>query len=133
MPYLNVKIPGDPVQETADTVIAFLTKYTKEILGKRKEVISVAVEFVPASQWAIGGNIISSQALSSFYLDIKITDGTNTKQEKSRYIKKIFSEFEIALGKLNEASYIVIDDIRADAWGFSGSTQEFRYIQSSNL
>jgi len=48
------------------------------------------------------------------------------------YIQKIFSEFESVLGKLDPASYIVIDDVRADAWGFAGATQEFRYIQAKN-
>lgn len=132
MPFLNVKISGEPVQETADKVIAFLTRYTSEILGKRIEVISVAIEFIPANHWAIGGIGLSAQSLASFYLDIKITDGTNTKNEKAVYVQKIFSEFESVLGKLNQASYIVIDDVRADAWGFAGETQEFRYIHAKN-
>ncbi len=129
MPFLGVKISGHPSQETADKVIAFLTRYTAEIMGKKTEVISVAIEFIPTNYWAIGGTELSVQGLASFYLDIKITDGTNTKNEKAAYIQKIFSEFESVLGKLNQASYIVIDDVRADAWGFAGATQEFRYIQ----
>lgn len=132
MPFLNVKISGDPSQETADNVIAFLTKYTAEILGKKTELISVAVEFIPANHWAVGGIGLPKQGMASFYLDIKITDGTNTKNEKAAYIQKIFSEFESVLGSLNQASYIVIDDVRADAWGFAGATQEFRYIQVRN-
>ncbi len=132
MPFLGVKISGHPSQEIADKVIAFLTRYTAEILGKKTEVIAVAIEFIPTNHWAIGGIGLSVQGSASFYLDIKITDGTNTKNEKAAYIQKIFSEFEAVLGKLNQASYIVIDDVRADAWGFSGATQEFRYIQAKN-
>lgn len=132
MPFLNVKISGEPSQEIADKVTAFLTKYTVEILGKKAEVISVAIEFILANHWAIGGIGLSMQGMTSFYLDIKITDGTNTKHEKAAYIQKIFSEFESVLGKLNHASYIVIDDVRADAWGFAGATQEFRHIQVRN-
>lgn len=71
--------------------------------------------------------------LATFYLDIKITEGTNTKNEKADYIAKVFAEFESLLGPLNPASYIVLHEVRADAWGYQGRTQEFRYIQGKLL
>lgn len=129
MPYLNVKISGQPSQEIVGKAINILTKHTAEILGKKTEVISVAIEYIPTNQWAIGGIELSSQGVRSFYLDIKITDGTNSKNEKAAFVQKIFSEFELLLGRLHPASYIVIHDVRADAWGYAGATQEYRYIQ----
>lgn len=132
MPYLNVKISGQPSQEIAEKAINFLTKHTAEILGKKTEVISVAIEYIPNNQWAIGGIELSAQGVRSFYLDIKITDGTNSKNEKAAYVQRIFSEFELLLGRLHPASYIVVHDVRADAWGYAGATQEYRYIQGKN-
>lgn len=129
MPYINAKISGQPSQAVADSVIDFLTKYTAEILGKKTEVISVALEFIPTQHWAIGGIGLAAQGVGSFYLDIKITEGTNSKNEKATYVQKVFSAFESVLGKLHPASYIVLHDVRADAWGFAGATQEYRYIQ----
>ena len=133
MPFLNVKISGQPSQEITDKVTDFLTGNTVATLGKKTEVISVAIEFIPANQWAIGGVSLVAQGMASFYLDIKVTEGTNTKNEKASYIQKVFAEFEAVLGKLNPASYIVIHDVRADAWGFAGETQEYRYIQGKKL
>ena len=40
---------------------------------------------------------------------------------------------QASIGPLAAASYIVIDDVRADAWGFEGQTQEQRYIAAKAL
>ncbi len=37
------------------------------------------------------------------------------------------------MGRLNPASYIVVQDVRADAWGYAGETQEYRYIKGKVL
>ena len=128
MPFLNVKICGPESVEVTKKVSAFLTKHTVAILGKKEDVIAIAVEYLPASQWAVGGAALAGRGLGSFYLNIKITEGTNSKNEKASYVEKVFAEFASTLGKLTPASYIVIHDVRADAWGFAGATQEYRYI-----
>lgn len=130
MPYLNVKILGAAVNETTNKVAAFLTELTAEELGKKKALISIAIEYVPPNQWFIGGAPLS-RGLATFFLEIKVTEGTNIKNEKGNYIKKIFAAFESILGKLNSASYIVIQEVRADSWGYEGATQEFRYIRGA--
>ena len=131
MPYLNVKICGDAVVETTNKVAAFLTELTAEELGKKKALISIAIEYLPPSQWFIGGGALPLQGLATFFLEIKVTEGTNTKNEKASYIEKIFAAFESVLGELNSASYIVIQEIRADSWGYEGASQEFRYIEGT--
>ena len=59
--------------------------------------------------------------------DIKITDETNTKDEKAQYIKEAFDGFERILGNLHEESYIYVQDVRAATYGYGGKTQEYRY------
>ena len=66
-------------------------------------------------------------------MDIKITKGTNTKEQKANYIKKCYKDFQELLGEITPASYIVIDEVDGDSWGFEGLTQEYRYIQSKIL
>lgn len=73
---------------------------------------------------------MSDQHAVTFYLGIKVTEGTNTKAEKARYVKEVFSDFESIMGPITPASYIVIHDIRADSWGFQGKTQKYRFIQA---
>jgi len=64
---------------------------------------------------------------------IKVTDGTNTKDEKAVYVSRAFSAIEAIIGPLALASYIVIHDVRGDAWGYQGQTQEFRYVKGKAL
>ena len=130
MPYLNVRIAQPESAAMADQIVSALMKRTDEILGKKPEVTSIEVDFIAPDRWFVGGARISDQDTTTFYLDIKITEGTNTKQQKAEYIKAVFSDFVSILGSVTPASYIVIHDIRADSWGFQGKTQEYRFIDA---
>jgi 4-oxalocrotonate tautomerase len=61
------------------------------------------------------------------YFDIKVTDETNTKAEKEKYIAEAFNAFSGLLGNLHEESYIYVQDVKAAAYGYGGKTQEYRY------
>jgi len=130
MPYLNVRIAMKKSPDVAEKVVSSLMKHTAGLLGKKPEVISIAVDFVSPELWFVGGSRVSDQHKITFYLDIKVTEGTNTKAEKAKYVKEVFSDFEAIMGPITPASYIVIHDIRADSWGFQGKTQEYRFIQA---
>lgn len=132
MPYLNIKVSGEPSQAVSEAVAGTLTGLTAELLGKKPELTAVVVESIPARRWFIGGTSLASKVNSSFYVEIKITCGTNTKQQKAAYIRAVFSAMEGLLGKLDDASYIVIHEVAADAWGYQGMTQEYRFIAASN-
>lgn len=133
MPYLNVKLSAPPSQQTTAAIAAQLTELTAAVLHKKRELTSVAVEYVPSGQWFIGGESLAAQGLATFYLDIKVTEGTNSKDEKAAYVSQVFAAVEALLGKLHPTSYIVIHEVRGDAWGYQGRTQEFRYIQGKAL
>lgn len=133
MPYLNVKIVAPASKETAAKVASLLSDLTASMLGKKPELTAIAVEFMQPEFWFIGGVPVSTSGVSTFYLDIKITEGTNTKNEKAAYVKQVFAGMEAILGGVASASYIVIDEVHADAWGYQGETQEFRYIKGKSL
>lgn len=132
MPYLNIKLSGEPSPRLSEEVAQSLTRITADLLGKKSEVTAVVVEPIPLHSWFTGGMPLASTGRSSFYLDIKITEGTNTKQEKASYISHIFAAMQDLLGAIDEASYIVIHDVRADSWGYQGVTQEYRFVAASN-
>ena len=133
MPYLNVRIAQQESAGVADQVVSALMKRTAEILGKKSEVTSIEIDFISPDRWFVGHVRISDQDATTFYLDIKITEGTNTKQQKAEYIKAVFADFESILGGVTPASYIVIHDVSADSWGFEGKTQEYRFINARSL
>jgi len=130
MPYLNIRIAQQESSEVAENVVSVLMKHTSELLGKKPDVISISVDFVSPELWFVGGTRVSAQKAVTFYLDIKVTDGTNIKSEKNKYIEAVFSDLKTILGAITPASYIVIHDVRADSWGFQGKIQEYRFIQA---
>ena len=127
MPILNVKISVKKSIDTTQKISAMLLELTERILGKDPRLTSIAIDYVDPDDWIVGGSSLTIQKKSSVYFDIKITDETNTKAEKAKYIDEAFSAFALMLGNLHEESYIYVQDVRASAYGYGGKTQEFRY------
>jgi 4-oxalocrotonate tautomerase len=127
MPILNVKVSGQKNLETTKKINALLVDITSRILGKKKEVTAIAIEYVEHDCWSIGGVLLSEQGKNSFYFDIKITDDTNTKDEKAQYIQEAFDGFAAILGNLHAESYVYVQDVKAAGYGYAGFTQEYRY------
>ncbi|QKJ24229.1 tautomerase family protein [Poseidonibacter lekithochrous] len=124
MPYINVKTNVKKSDELREKIVDIILENTTNILNKKPEVTSVLVEFVPFDTWNI-----NKDNLSTFNVDIKITKGTNTKNQKAQYIKETYLNLKEILGDITPASYIIIDEIEGDSWGFEGLTQEYRYIK----
>jgi 4-oxalocrotonate tautomerase len=133
MPYLNARISGPASAERIERVAGILADVTAEELKKKRELTSIAVECLSPSHWFVGGPSIAEQGVATFFLEIRTTEGTNTKDEKARFISRVFIEMEAILGLLHAASYVVIQEVRADAWGYGGDTQESRYIRGKAL
>ena len=133
MPYLKLKLSAPESVETTEKIAIVLTELTADILKKKRELTAVEIEFISPQRWFIGGVSLQEQNATSFYLDIKVTEGTNTKDEKARYVGQVFSSIETIVGPLATASYVVIEEVNADAWGYQGQTQEFRYIKGKAL
>jgi len=128
MPILTLKLSAAPAPDTNARAAAAVAELTARILHKKVELIAVTVETMPPEAWFIGGRSLEDWKKSSFYLDIKVTQSTNTKDEKALFVAEVFAVMRALLGELHEASYVVVHDVPADAWGFSGTTQERRYI-----
>ena len=129
MPILNVKVSGIKSAETTKQITDLLLDITTRILKKKREVTAIAIDYIDRDCWIVGGKLLSEQNKNSFYFDIKVTDETNTKDEKAQYIKEAFAGFEKILGSLHEESYVYVADVRATAYGYGGKTQEYRYHQ----
>jgi 4-oxalocrotonate tautomerase len=127
MPILNVKVSATKSRELTKKISGLLLELTTRILKKKPEVTAIAIDFVDHDSWVIGGELLSELKKNSFYFDIKITDETNTKDEKAQYINEAFAGFAKILGNLHEESYIYIQDVKAASYGFGGYTQEYRY------
>ncbi|OTP66999.1 hypothetical protein PAMC26577_37290 [Caballeronia sordidicola] len=127
MPILNVKVSGEKSAEKVLAISDMLLELTSSLLGKKRDVTAITIQFVNPDSWVIAGKPLTEHKKASFYMDIKVTDETNTKDEKARYIAEVYAGFARILGELHEESYIYVEDVRAASYGYGGRTQEYRY------
>lgn len=127
MPILNVKVGARKSAALTKAIAGTLSDLTTRILHKKPEVTAIAIDYVDPDDWIVAGKSLSEHRKSSFYFDIKITDETNSKEEKAQYIRESFDALSELLGNVHEESYIYVQDVRAAAYGYGGKTQEFRF------
>ena len=109
-------------------IASAVSELTAKILHKDPKVTAIIVKSVDPADWFAGGQSLAEQKLASFWLDIHVTEGTNTKDEKAAYIAAMFARMGELLGPLHNESYLHVDEVKGDAYGFGGLTQERRYI-----
>lgn len=127
MPHIVVHLSGQSDAAINRRVVESVAGLTQSVLGKKLPVIAITLQHIPHDQWFIGGRPLSELGKNAFHLDISVTDETNTKAEKARFIKQIYTAFQDILGELHECSYVHVIDARAAAYGYGGETQEFRH------
>lgn len=127
MPILQLKV--SPVHLSRYRSLASaLTGLTALHLGKRPEVTAVVIDDLPAARWHIGGNDVAGPTA---FLEISITQGSNTAQEKAAFIAAAFAELQNQLGAgqpLEPASYVIVRELPATDWGYGGQTQAARKL-----
>jgi 4-oxalocrotonate tautomerase len=109
-------------------IAAEISRLSSSLLHKDPKVTAVIVTSVDPDDWFCGGRSLTDVGLASFWLDIHIVDGTNTKDEKAAFIAATFEAMGKILGPLHEESYVHVYDVRDDAYGYGGLTQGQRYI-----
>jgi 4-oxalocrotonate tautomerase len=131
MPTLQLKISPLQNPERYRALAGALSRLTALHLGKRPEVTAVMIDDVPAARWHVGGSGVLSPTA---FLEISITAGTNTAQEKAAFMAAAFEELQNQLGAgqpLEPASYVIVRELPASDWGYGGITQLARRAISS--
>ncbi|HYC01851.1 MAG TPA: 4-oxalocrotonate tautomerase [Azospirillaceae bacterium] len=129
MPIITIRYAAlDTGFDRQDEIAEAALEASTAILGKRRELTAVVLSRVAPADWYVAGKSLAAHGLSSFQLDIKVVDGTNTKDEKARFIEAMFRRMGELLGALHEESYVYVEEVFADAYGYGGLTQERRYI-----
>lgn len=128
MPIINISLTGKPDAALSARVAAEVTTLTKNHLRKDPTITAVAVNYLDPEHWFAGGRSLAEQGANTFWLDIKVVDGTNTKPELADYIEHIFAAMGRMLGRVHSESYVLVHEVPAAAYGFGGKTQEFRFI-----
>ena len=79
MPLITVTLSSPhPEMPAKAAVAAEVSRLSSTILRKDPKVTAIIVTTVPPEDWFCGGRSLADAGLASVWLDIHITDGTNT-------------------------------------------------------
>ncbi|WGF87445.1 tautomerase family protein [Marinivivus vitaminiproducens] len=132
MPMITVRyVTPKPRPELRDAIAALASTLASEILGKDRAVTAVLVQEAQPRDWFIAGRHPTDDGLSAFWLDIKITAGTNTKTETTAFVNAAFPGMEALLGPLHEESYVFVHAVDGDGYGYGGRTQNGRWAAAN--
>lgn len=129
MPYLHIQISGARDDALTTKTAEAAAELTATLLGKDRALTAVVVEFIEPAHWFIAGQALRADRPRSYHWAVSITDETNTKAEKARYLAAVHAAMGELLGDVAEHSYVHVADLRASAYGYGGRTQEARYQQ----
>lgn len=129
MPLITVTFSSQDSRLVSKAAIAAeVNKLSATFLNNDPKVTAIIVQRVEPEDWFAGGKSLADQGLASVWLDIHVTEGNKTKDEKARFIAETFKAMGKLLGPLHNESYIHVHEVRGDAYGYGGLTQERRYI-----
>ncbi|WP_019902901.1 4-oxalocrotonate tautomerase family protein [Methylobacterium sp. 77] len=126
MPFVNVKIAGPGLAAEQVAILhREVTGLMADVLGKKAALTAVLIEDVAVGGWQVAGRPVTCAA----HIDASVTAGTNSAEEKARFIAQANQLLHRVLGdELPLATYVVVTEIAADAWGYDGQTQAHRQV-----
>lgn len=128
MPMITVRyVTASPHSDLRSDIARLAARLGAERLGKDPEVTAVLVEEADPQGWFIAGTRPTEAGLSAFWLDIKITAGTNTKAETTAFVRAAFDGMADLIGPLHPECYVFVHAVDGDAYGYGGRTQNGRW------
>ena len=125
MPFVSLKIAGPGLTPAQKRTLQ--SGFTDLMAGPMRKVhglTAVAIEHIASDDWTTGG--MPPAFGRAAYAEVKVTEGTNSPHEMQRFIAEGHALLTSTLGILPEATYIVVHEISAQAWGYAGETQDAR-------
>jgi len=129
MPFVRITVLSPTLQpEQITRLLDGFTNLMESSLRKVGKLTSVLVEQLPTTSWTIGHD----PAQVAAHVQATITAGTNSASEKARFIGLAGNLLKDVLGAgLSATTYVVVDEISAQSWGYDGQTQESRRQQAA--
>lgn len=128
MPFINLTVSGEENPALAKELVETIGGLTKDVLNKKPEITVITVTFIPDHLWFVNSESLAELKMKSFYLNIKISDSTNLKTDKSKYIEAVHRALNLQLDPMHPVSYTAIEEMKADAYGYEGLTIEYKII-----
>jgi len=124
MPFIRITVLGPTL--TAEQIRRMqqgTTDLMVSVMRKPIEGVAVLVEQVVQSAWSIAGRPTGVAA----HVEATVAEGTNTPDEKARFIAEMWTLLRSALGpELREETYIACHEMDTMAYGRGGLTRAER-------
>lgn len=130
MPYIDIRVGASLTGDQKSRLFETTTDLMNVVMRKKRAVTVVHINESANEFWSINGCGNSESCPVSAFVDIKVTQGSNTPEEKAEMIARTSALLKETVGELHEASYVVIHEIPADSWGYDGLTQQERLTKS---
>lgn len=131
MPYINIRIGSSLNNTQRESLYKQTTELMAHVMKKQPKVTVVNIQELDPQLWAVNGTQLMPNDPVAAYVDIKVTEGTNSSEEKAEMLSRTTAMLMDVLGTLQEACYIVIDDLPANSWGYDGLSQGERVISTA--
>lgn len=128
MPFIDVLVSraADRTPAPSAEIAVALTDLTRRILRKRPDLTAVMIRETAPADWFVGGRSLADLGAAGHRVIIRITAGSNTTEEMAAWIAAVSAEMKRWLGPTRPESYVVIDEVAAEDWGWDGETQAAR-------
>lgn len=130
MPMIFVRYTAaKPVPDANKKIAELVLKLSVETLGKDADVAALLIEEADPKNWYVADKNPADSGLSTFWMEINITAGTNTKNETTEFIRAAYAGMANILGPLHEECYACARAVDGDAYGYGGRTQNQRWLE----
>ncbi len=126
MPFVSIRVAGAILSASQSKQLQQrATGLMESVMRKKFALTVVAVEQVSGESWTVGGEGVNAAA----FLELKVTQGTNTVEEKARFVAESMQMLREVVGPdLNPVAYVVVHEVPADTWSYDGLTQAGRAL-----
>ncbi|WP_416137792.1 tautomerase family protein [Halomonas sp. HK25] len=128
MPIINVKIKrGSAVKNDTETltkeIAKRLTESTVRVLKKNRELVVVTIDSQSSTKWHLAGEEGIQSSRPMFEVEIKVTEGSNSQEEVSTWIREAYETMVQVLGESAGPNYISVQQQPQEFWGYDGLSQ----------
>ncbi|MFC3998388.1 4-oxalocrotonate tautomerase family protein [Nocardiopsis sediminis] len=126
MPFIRATISDPDLSPAAQKTLATgLTELAVTTLKKPLERTTVHLNLVPADRYYVGGELVTGA--TGAHVEVSITVGTNSADEKARFIAQTYELLRSTLGVLPSVAGVALYEMHPESYGYNGITQlDFR-------
>jgi 4-oxalocrotonate tautomerase len=122
MPFARFTIADpDLSDEKQQRLVTAIGELLASDLGKEPEATVVYVNLVSAERWYVAAE--HPGGATGAHLEVSITSGTNTAEEKGNFLRHAYELLAETLGALPAAVYVALYELDGESYGYNGISQ----------